>query len=320
MEFAPLEKSQLSELVNLWNKHLKDEFPMTEELFEQNSFKDENVCQKSSRVVVDDQGKIVGFIIAKRWQEALDVAMSATTGWIQALLIDESVRSEGLGSNLLSHAESTLKETGAEQILLGRDPYHYFPGIPSEYAETAKWFEEKGYHHQGTEYDLMRTYTSDDEDTKTVPVMDHVEFTLLDKKDKDEFLAFLNRCFPGRWEYEAIHYFQKGGSGREFAVLKKGKKMIGFCRINDAKSPFIAQNVYWAPLFNEELGGAGPLGVDANERGQGFGLAIVEAGIAFLRQRGIRRIAIDWTGLVDFYKKLGYSPWKSYESYKKTIV
>ena len=320
MTFVPLEKSQLSELVNLWNKHLKDDFPMTEELFEQNSLKDDNVCKKSSQVVLNKQGEIVAFVIAKRWQEKLDVAMSATTGWIQALLVDESVRHQGIGTHLLSHAEEHLIAAGAEQILLGRDPYHYFPGIPSEYDKTANWFEKKGFVHQGTEYDLMRTYASDDEETKVIPQMNSVEFSLLDMEDKDEFLAFLNRCFPGRWEYEAIHYFQKGGTGREFVVLKRGSKVIGFCRINDAHSPFIAQNVYWAPLFAEELGGAGPLGVDANERGQGFGLGIVEAGIAFLRQRGIRHIVIDWTGLVDFYKKLGYTPWKNYESYKKTVV
>lgn len=319
MKYLPLQEDQLSELVHLWNKHLESDFPMTNELFEQNSFKDENVCHDSSRVAVDEVGNLVGFIVAKRWQEKLDVAMSATTGWIQVLLVDKSVRSQGVGSFLLNHAEETLTQSGAEQILLGRDPYHYFPGIPSAYQASMDWFEARGYLHQGTEHDLMRTYEQSDEEAKSIPEMEGVEFTLLEEKDKEELLTFLNRCFPGRWEYEAMHYFEKGGSGREFAVLKRGEKIIGFCRINDASSPFIAQNVYWAPLFDEELGGAGPLGVDANERGQGFGLAIVEAGIAFLRQRGIRRIVIDWTGLVDFYKKLGYSPWKSYESYKKPI-
>src|SRR5699024_4458503 len=258
MTFVPLEKSQLSELVNLWNNHLRDDFPMTEELFEQNSLNDDNVCKKSCQVVLNEQGEIVAFVIAKRWQEELDVAMSATTGWIQALLVDKSVRHQGIGSQLLSHAEEHLIAAGAEQILLGRDPYHYFPGIPIGYDETAKWFEKKGFTHQGLEYDLMRTLALGDEEAKVVSQMKELEFSLLDMEDIDEFLAFLNRCVPGRWEYEAIHYFQEGGTGREVGVLKRGSKIIGFCRINDTKSPFIAQNVYWAPLFAEELGGAGP--------------------------------------------------------------
>lgn len=317
MRFIPLERNRLKELTALWNKHLGHTFPMRDELFEQNSFQDKNVCYKSSQMAVNEHDQLIGFIIAKKWQEDINVAMSETTGWIQVLLVDQEARGQGIGSKLLTHAESKLIESGAKQILLGRDPYHYFPGIPSDDEDTAEWFEAKGYVNQGTEYDLIRNYTGDD--GKTLPKMDGVEFTLLEQQDKDEFLSFLHRCFPGRWEYEAIRYFQKGGTGREFTVLKKNDRIIGFCRINDAASPYIAQNVYWAPLFDEELGGVGPLGVDEQERGQGFGLAIVEAGIAFLRKRDIRRIVIDWTGLVDFYKKLGYHPWKSYRSYQKEV-
>lgn len=55
----------------------------------------------------------------------------------------------------------------------------------------------------------------------------------------------------------------------------------------------IAQNVYWAPLYKETLGGIGPLGIDAEERGQGYGLSIVKAGIVYLRKRKINRIVID---------------------------
>src|SRR5699024_12360036 len=109
------------------------------------------------------------------------------------------------------------------------------------------------------------------------------------------------------------------GTGREFVVLRKQEKIIGFCRVNDSKAPIIAQNVYWSPLFKEELGGIGPLGVDAAERGQGLGLAIVEAGIGELRKGGVRNVVIEWTGVITCYKKLGYDIWKTYDSYKKKL-
>ena len=159
----------------------------------------------------------------------------------------------------------------------------------------------------------------EDEDTKVLPSLDNVEFSQLDLDDREYFLAFLHRCFPGRWEYEALHYFQRGGTGREFVLLEKENKIIGFSRINDASSPMIAQNVYWAPLFNGKLGGIGPLGVDSAERGNGYGIAIVEAAIAFLRSRDIKNIVIDWTGLVGFYRKLDYEVWKGYTSYRKVL-
>lgn len=317
MKFIPWHRNRLNDIVAFWNQELSNDFPMRNELFKQNSFNDENVCDEGSQIAVDDDDNVIGFVVAKRWQEPLDVEMPKKTGWIQALLVDQRYRNQGIGSKLLSHAETNLKTNGVNNIQLGRDPWHYFPGIPTQYKHIAKWFGERGYRKQGDDFDLIHHY---DPTTKsTLPSNKNVTFSILAKYEKEDFLAFLHRCFPGRWEYEAIHYFEKGGIGREFAVVKKNNQIIGFCRLNDGKSPLIAQNVYWALLFKEELGGVGPLGIDSNERGNGYGLAIVEAGIFFLRERNINSIVIDWTGLVEFYKKLGYDIWKSYSSFRKDV-
>lgn len=318
LKLAPWQIERLSEVVSLWNKELGTEFPMRKELFEQNSFQDENICYEGSRIALDGEDNVIGFIVAKRWQETLDVEIGSKTGWIQALLVDRNFRNQGIGSELLKHVESVFNTHQLKHVSLGRDPWHYFPGIPEENKKTSAWFESKGYTAYGTDHDLIHTYENSEK--PELPTGENVTYSILEEKDKDHFLDFLHRCFPGRWEYEAMHYFEKGGTGREFVVLKKNGKIIGFCRINDPDSPLIAQNVYWEPLFSEALGGIGPLGVDANERKQGYGLAIVEAGIAALRNRDINRIVIDWTGLVTFYEKLGYSVWKSYDSYKKPLV
>lgn len=316
MELIPWNIARLQDLVDLWNQELGESFPMGKELFEQNSFKDKNVFYEGSCIAIDNDHNVIGFIVTKKWQEQLDTKMSSRNSWIQVLLVDHRHRQNGIGTKLLKHAESALASSGLNKVVLGRDPWHYFPGIPKQYGEVCAWFEKRGYQAQGSDYDLICQY--DNPDNPPVQAGD-VTFSILDKKDKDQLLEFLHRCFPGRWEYEAIHYFQKGGTGREFLVLKKNNQIIGFCRINDGRSPFIAQNVYWAPLFNEELGGIGPLGIDANERKQGYGLAIVEAGVERLRNRNIDTIVIDWTGLVDFYNKLGYEVWKSYISLEKDI-
>lgn len=306
---------KLSAIVDLWNKELSNEFPITEKLFEQNSLIDENVFNQGSRIAVNEKDQVVGFIVAKKWQENLSIDLGKSIGWIQVLLVDHEYQNKGIGSTLLKTAEKALKDNGINKVLLGRDPWHYFPGIPNEYDHARSWFEYKGYVGGGTEFDLINDYNESEKEI--LPTPDKATFSLLTLEDKEPFLAFLHRCFPGRWEYEAIHYFKNGGTGREFVVLKKNNEIIGFSRINDAQSPVIAQNVYWSPLFNEELGGIGPLGVDAKERKQGYGLATVEAAIYFLRNRNINKIVIDWTGLVDFYKKLGYEKWKVYNSYQK---
>lgn len=318
-DVVPWDAAYLESLCALWNQELGDRFPMRPDLFRQNSFEDQNVLQDGSWISLDPATRLpIGFIVAKCWQERLPLQLGKGVGWIQVLLVAKEFRRQGIGADLLKRAQMALRQQGVEKILLGRDPYHYFPGIPEESPEVKAWFEKRGYILSAPlENDLLCQYSS--LSAKELPSISGGRFRLLTTADKDDFLTFMHRCFPGRWEYEAIHYFQRGGTGREFVVLEKQDGIVGFCRINDSRSPFIAQNVYWAPLFREELGGIGPLGVDADYRGQGLGLAIVEAGIAVLQQRGIRNIVIDWTALVDFYAKLGYRSWKQYAKYSKEL-
>ncbi len=317
MRLESWDSKRIKDLVKLWNQELGEEFPMRTALFEQNSFNDKNVLYEGSFIAVDSEDKVVGFIVAKKWQEQLDVGMKEDIGWIQVLLVDHKYRNQGVGERLLTQTEASLKSSGVNQILLGKDPWHYFPGIPEQKTNVMKWFEKRGYEACGNEHDLICNYDNTDE--TVLPSFEGVKFSLLDEKDKSDFLSFLHRCFPGRWEYEAIQYFEKGGTGREFVILKRNNEILGFSRINDAHSILIAQNTYWAPLFHEQLGGIGPLGIDPNERGKGYGIAIVEAAITYLRKRAIKRIVIDWTGLVAFYEKIGYEVWKSYRSFKKDL-
>lgn len=313
----PWHIERLDELVALWNKELQNRFPMRTELFRQNSFLDKNISYEGSRIVVNDEDEVIGFVIVKFLKEETEVKMRDDIGWIQAILVDSQYRNKGIGSELLKHAEAIIKQRGLKTIFLGRDMYHYLPGIPQEDQHTISWFEKRGYQHDQSNVDMTRSY--DQAEEIDWPSKPNAEFSILQESEKEEFLGFLHRCFPGRWEHEAVLYFQEGGTGREFVVLKENGEMVGFCRINDPDSPIIMGNINWAPLFDDKLGGVGPLGVDAKKRKKGYGLAIVQAGIAFLRERGINQIVIDWTGLIDFYGKLGYEVWKSYEGYQKEI-
>ncbi|WP_042142527.1 GNAT family N-acetyltransferase [Paucisalibacillus sp. EB02] len=317
MRYMPWHIERLNELVALWNKELHVSFPMRTELFKQNSFLDKNISYEGSRIVVNDHDEVIGFVIVKFFKEKTVVKMRDDIGWIQAILVDSAYRNQGIGSELLKHAEAIIKQRGLNLIYLGRDMYHYLPGIPKENQHTRAWFEKRGYQHDQSNVDMTRSYDPNEE--IFWPSKPDAEFSILQESEKEGFLGFLHRCFPGRWEHEAVHYFQKGGTGREFVVLKEKDEIVGFCRINDAASPIIMGNINWAPLFDGKLGGVGPLGVDAEKRKKGYGLAVVQAGIAFLRERGIDQIVIDWTGLIDFYSKLGYDVWKSYEGYQKEI-
>jgi predicted N-acetyltransferase YhbS len=47
-------------------------------------------------------------------------------------------------------------------------------------------------------------------------------------------------------------------------------------------------------------------------RGKGLGLALLQLGLEHLARMGVENAVIDWTGLVDFYGRVGFTPWKTY--------
>ncbi|MBO9604671.1 MAG: GNAT family N-acetyltransferase [Paenibacillaceae bacterium] len=321
--FVPLAPIHAAAVTALWNGEWRETFPMRERIVAQNCFEDANVVADGSWLAVDEtSGEAVGFVVAKRWQDGTPgVSFDGRDGWIHALLVRGDRRGAGIGGELLRRGEEALRACGVSRIHLGGD-FHWrmFPGVPEQCAAAAAWFERRGYSGGEPRVDLARDYGAAAEATPLPQPAAGARFRIAQPADRERLAAFLQRCFPGRWAYQTIQYWDRGGNGREFVLCEEGGELVGFCRINDGESPIYAQNVYWAPLFAGELGGIGPLGIDDACRGKGYGLAIVQAAIHFLRGRGADSIVIDTTGIPDFYRKLGYEVYRSYTPYSKELA
>src|SRR5690606_34263640 len=145
-------------LVNLWNKNIGDDFPMTRRLFIQNSIEDLNVVNEASFCAIVE-GKTVGFIVSKTYQEPIEYGQPKNIGWIQVLIVDKHYRNRGIGTKLLNSALNQLKQLGIDKIHLGRDVWHYFPGVPLEYEDTINWFLKKGFKkREYIDVDLVRHF------------------------------------------------------------------------------------------------------------------------------------------------------------------
>lgn len=302
-----------SQIVALWNDELGTDFPMTPELWTQNVWQDACTDEDASLGVMEDT-KLVAFVVVKKIQQTSAANMDSTIGWINSLLVKSANRGQGIGSTLLELAERAL--SNKEEIRLGRDPWHFFPGIPAEDPQAQSWFQKRGYEAQSTETDLLKTHANN----KLEKLPDDnslVTFRLLKPQELPQLDMFLASEFPGRWHYELLEYLRYEGTGREFLGLFIDEQLKGFCRINDRKSPIIAQNTYWSGLFSSSLGGIGPLGIARDIRKQGLGLELVQSAVTELEARGIHTMVIDWTQLVAFYEKLGFTPWKHYVTYSK---
>lgn len=312
-------------LTALWNRELGGVFPLSERLFRQNAAEDRNVLPEGSWVAIDGMsGRLAGYIIAKCWRERIqDLELGAGCGWIHSLLVDSGCRRQGIGSELLGRAEKALQRQRVRMIRVGND-FHWrlFPGVPEPNPELRSFLSAKDYEVKHTVYDMHRCYDSDEAigEAPPFPEVNDGQFRVLEPKDREAIIEFMQLNFPGNWDYQTRQYWERGGTGKEFVVLERAGDIVGFCRINDPSSPILAQNIYWSSRFDGPLGGIGPLGLQEAARGAGYGLAIVQAGIRQLLRRGVRHIVIDTTPYVDFYAKLGYSVWQTYTRMEKSFL
>lgn len=318
MRYEPLTALHIGEIKRLWNEVWGHIFPMRERILEQNILEDPNFLRSGSWVARDESsGQITGYVVSKMWKDNLGEVRSNGLGWIHMLLVSPDFRGRGIGGALLTTAEEALHERGVKEIQLGKDLHRrIFPGVPEPIDETGDWLERRGYKREPGLVDLYRHFQ--EEDVESLPKCEGITFRYLNEEEANVFNAFIQRCFP-QWLYQTLAYWQYGGTGREFVVCEKDGEIIGFCRMNDAKSPLLAQNIYWAPLFRGELGGIGPLGIDEQYRGLGYGLAIVQAAIHLLQSRGVRDMVIDTTPFIEFYGKLGFKAWRYYIPFRKQI-
>jgi len=79
----------------------------------------------------------------------------------------------------------------------------------------------------------------------------------------------------------------------------------------------LGPNINWCFKWQEDSFGLGPIA--DNCRGRGYGKYLIVSIIKHFQQKGYKNMVIDWTDLVDYYKKIGFEPWIKYIMLKKKI-
>lgn len=303
--------------IGLWNSALGAHFPMTRRLWRQVVTDDPNAAPGDGIVARDSHGTLVGLVLTRQFHRAdLVPAMESTggLGWILALVVVPALQRRGVGSQLLRAAEEHLRARGATRCIAGGGIEHLLPGQPLTLAPSAAdqpmldFWRRHGYKPARTEYDLRRNLS----DFVVPPVPDAIRrgaFRIGPGVAGDEaaLLAFLGREYPGRWHYDVAQALARGQSIADVIVLKDASSAIqGFLCSWHYQSTLLGPSTYWYPSLGERFGGIGPLGIAPGIRGNGLGLALVAAGVAALRERGVEECAIDWTALIDFYGALGF--------------
>ena len=313
----------LPAMVALWNAEMGADFPMTDRLFRQN-VPDSPAFEPDDVLVVTEGDELLGLAVSRQGRQfERDLWFAEEDGWVNSIVVAREHQRNGIGTILLGRAESYLREHGARRVMLGSDLLHFFPGIPTQYEPVKALAEARGYQLGGIAHDMWRDLEGYETPERVRELLEReapaIQIRAGTREDMPGMAKFLTDEFPGRWRWEGLQYLEAGGYPEEFMLLFDDGQIIGFSQTYCSGSVQLGSNVMWNPLLGEHFGGLGPIGIAESHRGRGLGLALLCESVADMKRRGVRRMCVDWTGLVDFYGTIGFTIWKSYQHAEKAL-
>ncbi len=262
--------------------------------------------------VAVQHGAIVGFVLCSALPR--DPATSPPgLGWIDAIAVSPGEQCRGIGSALLVWAEDWLRGHECVRARLGGSLRPFSAGLPIE-LENEAFFRRRGFQaRSGGEYvwDVARDLAEYRPETSRKNISPATIIRPAQDGDRHALLEFLRREFPNRWRFEFEEFSRGGGRLSDWLILLTGECVGGFVRITleDSLQPM---DRFFPHRLARPWGQLGPIGVAGGLRGKGYGGALLDAGLRYLKTRGVRGCVIDWTSLLDFYGKFGFKPLRQY--------
>lgn len=238
-----------------------------------------------------------------------------TTGWITAIATLPECQGRGIGSALLDWGEGWLAEQGCRRALLGGNIRPFVPGLPVE-LENEAFFAKRGYISEGNCWDMSSNlaHYMPPESLRDVDCIVRPAHS----GDVEPLREFLSREFPQRWKTQFEHFLADNGRLSDYMVLWTARGLDGFCQLTFEDSMRTVERFFPYQL-PRAWGQFGSVGVSAEQRGKGFGAAIIDAGLRRLHNNGVNGCVIDWTGLLDLYAKFGFETYREYQTLAKAL-
>lgn len=319
ISFEPYGSPRAGALVDLWNASIGSDFPMDLRLWRQNVDGCDRTSPEGSWIAVDGQA-CAGFVIAK------------SPNHISAIIVHPEYRRQGIGRKLLERACAALASPEGRtraaaftapldpphQLITGQDYAHFFPGVPEPYEGAFEFFQACGWRKtEGWCVDLWRELAAFSIDPSVAAKIEELRrngivLQACTPKLTESLLRHVEANFSTRWLNETRSRILMEPDPAEIKVAVRGGDVVGFAHTFTNRSAKLGPSVMWRGLLGAEYGGLGPIGVAKDVRKIGLGLALLNYGVDEVRKAGMTRMAIDWTALVDFYKRAGFKVWKRY--------
>ncbi|MFB6200668.1 MAG: GNAT family N-acetyltransferase [Halorhabdus sp.] len=258
-----------------------------------------------------------GFALGKRPTDAQGPYPAGSTAWISLAVAPDRERT----IRLLEGLTSRLARDSVETVAFGRGPQHIVPGIPttlSGYLRAA--LRAAQFTFGDRVVDMTQRLATAETPPSVAETRATWECRLERATENSADLFSVLAHFGERWQYEAENVARLPGGLSTYWVLYADDEAVGFLRASTPESTFQAPGRTWANRVDESVVGIGPLGIRPDARGQGWGLAMIDAVLDHYHECGIERAVVDWTDLRTYYRKLGFDPWIEYEYAERSLL
>lgn len=307
--------------INLWNE-INPSFYIIPRLVEQNIF------SPFVRVNVDAWGifegdNLITFMLTKHLTMPISKKCKTDQGWVSLLVVNKKIpNAVSIVNELFKLVEEDFKKNGIKEVHFGGDPQNFLSGLPSSLeGDYLSLLEKLGFRKHGVVYDLYQNISKfsifNKISNERLQKKLHIEKAT--KETEHLLLKFLEKYFPERWYFEAENIRRIPGGIEDYWILRSNDNLLGFSRINTFKSSYLGPNINWCFKWQKDSLGLGPIGIADNCRGKGYGIYLMVNIIQYFQQKGYKHMVIDWTDLVDYYKKIRFEPWIKYIMLKKKI-
>ena len=225
------------------------------------------------------------------------------------LLVEPAYQRQGIGSALVRRLKRVLKTEQVKSLHLGAfsTGTYFWPGLPTENELTLPFFAKHGWQQEESCADLVQELASFEtpiwvsdriRNANTVFRLAHIEL-------RPKVAAFEWANFPA-WASFVDNEFAESGDRNILVAQARNGAVVGTILMKAG----IAN--HWAEEVGTLVGSLNILGIAPSSQRQGIGLALTARAMELLRDRGCSRCYIQWTGLNEWYGKLGATVWAEY--------
>jgi len=300
----PYRISDFEALSNLWEATLGASWSLTPQYLAR-MITGSAAYQEGDHIVAEQDSQIVGFAATR-------VHASGKGGGIPLLIVDPTMRRQGIGTRLHEAALEHLRQKQVETINFTSGGEPFWPGVPHNSPGAEEFFEACGWNLDEFNYDLTR----DLKDYQTPPgvleraAQQGIVYRVATADEAPLIIAFEDLNFPFWTEY----FVETAAEGRYRDILAAwdGDEVVGSLMLSKIDLKTHHQDGLWHLMLGDDMGTIGAVGVQEARERRGIGLAMVATASEILQERGVRQCVIGWTDLMNFYGELGYTIWREY--------